>query len=254
MIKKGLHYRHGFNIGTLGLSLLGSSLFGFAASMAIAQTPPDVVIESEPTSGSTTTTDNGDRRFVCQLDQGRYTVMYQPESRPGESYAWAIPQTMGGGWTADRRCAEIARRLEVYRGDGLVELTTGIENNYNTVCVTTEANNTCQIVFTVPIGQDPIATRDSVFNNLSSADSGIQTQGVNTFTGTSNSGGLLGQIQGIFGIGNSTPRSQTGYGRSSGINLKPFLDRADGGTGEMLTSGQSQSQPKGRQLNPNIFR
>ncbi|NJN71922.1 MAG: hypothetical protein HC799_03445 [Limnothrix sp. RL_2_0] len=247
-MKRNLHYRHWLKVGIVSLEMLG-----FTAAVAFAQTPPDVVIESD-SSGGTGSGDvvvDGDRRFVCQLDQGNYTVMYRPESQPGEAYAWAVPQGMGGGWTAQRRCDEISRRLESYRSDGLVELTTGTENNYDVVCVTTEANNACQIVFTVPPGQNAIRTRDDVFSNLASADDGIQTQGVNTFTGNSSqNSGLLGQIQGIFGGNRPMTAPQSGYGRS-GINLKPFLDQSDGGT--LGRNSDRQSAPA-RILNPDLFR
>ncbi|MHC5824650.1 MAG: COP23 domain-containing protein, partial [Nostoc sp.] len=42
-----------------------------------------------------------------------------------------------------------------------------------------------------------------------------------------------------------------------GINLKPFLDRKDGGTGNNLRSGVAidrQSQPNNARLNPGNFR
>lgn len=247
-MKRSLHHRHWLKIGIVGLEILG-----LTAGVALAQTPPDVVIESGGDSSGDVVVD-GDRRFVCQLEQGNYTVMYRPESQPGEAYAWAVPQSMGGGWTAQRRCDEISRRLESYRGDGLVELTTGTENNYNVVCVTTEANNSCQIVFTVPPGQDAISTRDGVFSNLASADDGIQTQGVNTFTGNSSSSGILGQIQGIFGGNKPIAAPQSGFGRSSGINLKPFLDRADGGTGTNLKQNSYRQSTPTRTLNPDLFR
>jgi len=57
---------------------------------------------------------------------------------------------MGDGWTSERRCTEISQRLGPYRPDGLIELRTDVENNYNTVCVTTENDPSCRIVFTVP--------------------------------------------------------------------------------------------------------
>ncbi|ANV87509.1 COP23 domain-containing protein [Picosynechococcus sp. PCC 7117] len=259
-MSKGLHTRTWLKIGIVGLEILG-----FAASSAIAQVPPDIVVDTDSNAGNTpgdVIYNSGDHRFVCQYDQGQYTVMYQPESRPGEVYPWAIPRTMGGGWNAERRCEEIARRLELYRGDGLVELTTGRENGYDIVCVTTELNPTCQIVFTVPRGQNAIATRDQVFDNLLSADSGFQTRGVNTFMGTGSTNSLLGQLQSIFG-GRSTSSTPSpvaqGYS-NSGISLKPFLDPADGGTGEYLTQGRAagQSNPNpsnnGLRLNTDLFR
>lgn len=244
-------HRNWLKVGIIGLEIIG-----FTAATAIAQVPPDVIIDSEPDARETTTdptpSDN-EPRFVCQLDQGQYTVMYAPESQPGTMYPWAVPQSMGGGWTAERRCNEISRRLESYREDGLVALTTNEENNYDIVCVTTEANNSCQIVFTVPPGQNAIATRDAVFENLADADQGMDTQGVNTFTGNNNNNNILGQLGNILG-GISNPRPQSQYSR--GINLKPFLDPADGGTGQQLNRGRFHSprNTPSRPLNPDLFR
>lgn len=70
---------------------------------------------------------------------------------------------------------------------------TGVENGYNTVCVTTDNVPSCRIVFTVPSGQDPMATRDSVFQNLAIADSGQQTAGVFTLRSNPN-GQILNQL------------------------------------------------------------
>lgn len=199
------------------------------APVSIAQS--DTIPEAIPTGPD-------DARFTCDSDGGRYTVVYHPQSQPGQSNAWATPTELGGGWTADRRCYEIARRLEFYRPDGLLELRTDVENGYNTVCVTTEAVPSCRIVFTVPPGQDPIATRDRVFSNLTIADSGEQTQGVVTYA---DGGGddLLNQIGATLGIELPTGRrgNRASTRSSSGaeaINLRPFLDPADGGTGERL--------------------
>ncbi|MDR9402528.1 MAG: COP23 domain-containing protein, partial [Halothece sp. Uz-M2-17] len=175
----------------------------------------DIVVESPSTPTST----SSDRRFTCESNQGQYTVMYNPQSQPNESYPWAIPQQMGGNWSAERRCREISQRLENYRPDGLLELQTGVMNNENVVCVTSQDDPSCRIVFTVPRGQDPIATRDRVFDNLADANQGRATQGVTTFTSNLNLRDLLN--------GN---RNQT----DESINLRPFLDQADGGTGEAL--------------------
>jgi Circadian oscillating protein COP23 len=267
-----------------------------ASSSAMASVPlnniratGDVTVPTETgsatgssTGGSTggSTPNPGDRpntsiplsgiRFSCQLNNGQYTVMYQPESQPDKAFPWAVPSVMGGGWSSDRRCNEIARRLEFYRPDGLTEMMTGVENGYNTICVTTEKVPTCRIVLTVPNGQDPTATRDRVFENLAVADSGQMTQGVYTYTSKKNNGndvlGSLGELLGIAGAGSKD--SPTAPASNGGLNLRPFLDRADGGTGERLTGGvkvkrPAASQPtkkttpqpkKGRRLNPTIFR
>lgn len=198
------------------------------------------------TTGTTVPTDAGNVslngvRFFCQSNGGQPTVMYQPESQPDRAYPWAIPSAMGGGWSPEARCSEIAKRLEQYRPDGLVEMSTAVENGYNTICVTTDQAPACRIVLTVPTGQDPVATRDRIFQNLASADDGQLTQGVNTF-GSTGSGDLFGQIGnvlGVPGLGGTMTKP-----RNTGLNLRPFLDRADGGTGSKLSGGVSYTAPK----------
>ena len=182
--------------------------------------------------------------------------MYRPESRPNQAYPWATPGNMGGGWSAQNRCLEIARRLESYRAEGLLEMSTGVENGYNTICVTTQVDPTdCKIVLTVPPGQDPQLTRDLVFDNLLVADDGQQTQGVYTYT--SNDGDLFNQIGNVLqGLGGNNSRSTASKSPDS-IDLRPFLDRADGGTGKYLDRDNSvpsrnQSRPS-KERKPAIF-
>lgn len=225
------------NFKRVGRSVV--ALFSSAAMLSIAHPAhaipaPVSIAQTDSTIPESIPTGPNDARFTCESDAGRYTVTYHPQSQPGQSNAWATPTDLGGGWSADRRCYEIARRLEFYRPDGLLELRTDVENGYNTVCVTTEAVPSCRIVFTVPPGQDPIATRDRVFSNLTIADSGERTQGVVTY---SDGGGddLLNRIGGALGIElPSSRRSSSTPNRSNAINLRPFLDPADGGTGERL--------------------
>uniref|UniRef100_UPI003593AD98 COP23 domain-containing protein n=1 Tax=Nostoc sp. TaxID=1180 RepID=UPI003593AD98 len=177
------------SLGILGLSLcLGNSA-------AMAQYDPSgdgVVVPTVPSGGTSTPVPidtstgtspsaDGTTRFTCQTYNGQYTVMYQPQSQPGQFFPWAAPAALGGGWEPQRRCAAIASRLELYRPDGLQELQTSVENNENIVCVTTEANSTCRIVLTVPRGKDPFVIRNSIFQNLTTADSGQQTVAVNTY-------------------------------------------------------------------------
>jgi Circadian oscillating protein COP23 len=198
----------------------------------------------------TTTTVATSPRFVCEQVSGQLTVVYKPQSRPNEAYPWAVPGDMGSSWNSQRRCGEIARRLELYRPDGLQELRTGIENRQNVVCVTTEKNQSCRIVFTVPARQDATATRDQVFRNLTMADSGQQTQGVNTFAGGSNDN----LLDGVLGNGGSrrTATRTTTQRRGAGINLKPFLSSEDGGNGSRI--GNPVQVPANYRLNPDNFR
>ena len=233
---------------TISLVLMGTAVAG------TAQTTPDSEDASETTSDIPTAEDPAETetegdialpdeavRFTCELQNGQPTVMYAPVSQPGSLYAWATPEDMGSAWPAERRCTEISRRLEMYRPDGLLELQTGRENGYNTVCVTTETNASCRIGFTVPEGQDPVLTRDRVFDNLVLADQGQTTQGVTTFTEGDT---LLDDISDVLGFPSRTP---AGIRSTGDINLRPFLDAADGGTGTQL------NQRSGRPLNPDNF-
>lgn len=218
--------------------------------------PPEVIIDDPNNSGSVppppSTTPSSDTRFSCELVNGEYTVMYYPESQPNQSYPWAIPSELGGGWTPQRRCNEITARFESYRQDGLLELTTGIENGYDTICVTTQLDpRDCRIVLTVPPGQDPQLTRDLIFDNLLVADDGGATQGVYTFGDRQSGQDIIGEIGNI--IGGS--KNGNGSGASPDkIDLRPFLDPADGGTGQQLQPGNPATpQPSNSERKPALF-
>jgi len=251
------------------LSSLGCSVF-FGNAVAFAQVVVPTVPSGSSTtvpSGSSTTVPSGSsttiptsttvessKRFSCQYNNGQPTVMYQPQSQAGKYFAWAAPQKLGGGWDAQKRCDAIASRLELYRPDGLQELQIAVENNENIICVTTEANSNCRIVLTVPRGKDPYTIRNSVFQNLTTADSGQQTIAVNTYTnrnrGDRDSLYSLGQT--LLGGNNQVSSSR------NGINLKPYLDPKDGGTGRNLKNGVRIKGNTTRQsparLNPGRFR
>jgi hypothetical protein len=214
-----------------------------------------------PTPQTGVPSDSNQARFMCELVNNQYTVTYHPVDRPNDKYPWAVPSTMGSNWNANRRCTEIARRLEEYRRDGLKELRTDIKNQYDIVCVTTERNNECRIVFTVPTGKDAIVTRDSVFRNLTMADSGQQTVGVNTFAegNNNNFGSMLGNILSGGGFGGSTPTSSPAVKpikNKDSIDLRPFLSTQDGGTGAQLRprAAANSSTGVGKKLNPDRFR
>jgi hypothetical protein len=251
------------SLAGVGLSLC---LSNFAAMAQSDSTGGGVIVPTIPSGGTSapvpidTSTGippspsvDGTTRFTCQTYNNQYTVMYQPQSQPGQFFPWAAPAALGGGWDAQRRCGAIATRLELYRPDGLQELQTAVENNENIVCVTTEANPTCRIVLTVPRGKDPYVIRNSVFQNLTTADSGQQTIAVNTYGDRSSGANELYNLgRTLLGSGNNRVSSSRG-----GINLKPFLDATDGGTGNKLRSGvaiRRQSQPNGARLNPRNFR
>jgi Circadian oscillating protein COP23 len=274
------NHPHRWPIFHLGLAGLAVSLLVLPSWAGPNSDLPTVASDTAPSSDNSASRqdtvavnrsnvrDAGTPRFACQMWAGQYTVMYQPESQPGEAYPWATPRELGGGWDSTKRCAEISRRLEEYRPDGLKELRTATENGYNTVCVTTDTNGSCRIVFTVPPGQDPVTTRDSVFRNLSVADGGQMTEGVNTLVGNQSNVNLTDDLVnlGLSVVGGLGSWSNPVATQDGGINLKPFLAPADGGTGvamnnsvpipQPVSSVKSKpvNQPSGLTLDPQKFR
>lgn len=199
-------------------------------------TDPNPQVES-PTSDNRNTakvnSDNDDSRFSCEYTNNQYTVMYRPQSQPDIAYPWAIPGKLGGGWSAQKRCQEISRRLETYRPDGLRELGITQKNNNQILCVTTDQDRSCRIVLTVPPGKDPVSTRNLVFYNLVQANKGEATEGVKTFVGNSDTTDLVYDLAQIFNT-NPQPTTRPVSSDSAPINLRPFLDAEDGGTGKEL--------------------
>jgi hypothetical protein len=243
--------------GTLAILLSASGVFALNASAQTTNNVPDVVvpvesIPSSPNPNSTVPTtvpisqpqaSTSDVRFTCEYLNGGYTVMYHPDTQPGQEFPWAKPTDMGDGWTPLRRCQAISQRLEQYRPDGLEEMKTSVLNGYNIICVTTDKVPDCRIVLTVPPGQDPVAVRDRIFNNLTVAEAGTQTEAINTFTGGSN--GINNLLNQLLHRGGSTTQHviTSAPQHNSSIYLKDFLDSADGGNGSRLVNGISTPQP-----------
>ena len=248
----------------MGFVFLGSQAVSAAPIKRYGSPPPtDIIINADPQSlpsppspqsPSSPSPQASNTRFNCEYFNGEPTVMYRPDNQPGRSYPWAVPRTLGDGWTAERRCQEISQRLEMYRPDGLEELKTGYENNYQTICVTTQQIPSCRIVLTIPPGQSAEMVRDRVFESIAIADSGQMTQGVNAYTGGQNNNFInqLGQL-----LGSKSPvQVQKNPKNTNGINLRPFLAQSDGGTGEQLKKSVSQSTSpnSSHRLNTDKFR
>jgi hypothetical protein len=169
----------------MGFVFLGSQALSAAPIKRYGTQPPaDIIINSgsqslpappSPQSPSSPSPQASNTRFNCEYFNGEPTVMYRPDNQPGRSYPWAVPRTLGDGWTAERRCQEISQRLEMYRPDGLEELKTGYENNYQTICVTTQQVPGCRIVLTIPPGQSAEMVRDRVFESIAIVHSGQNT-------------------------------------------------------------------------------
>ncbi|NEP77295.1 MAG: hypothetical protein F6K39_03385 [Okeania sp. SIO3B3] len=101
-------------------------------------------------------------RFSCELrpdtEIGKdvWTVMYDNDKGKQPWLGMVIP--MGRGWSPERRCQEIEKRLENFREDGLISL--GYRDNPNTpqqqvLCVKTKlSGDGCPLLITLDVGMD----------------------------------------------------------------------------------------------------
>ena len=106
-------------------------------------------------------------RFHCQLmpDTQRggevWTVMYRKYKNQTKPWLKMVT-TLGGNWTPEERCQEIARRLDLYRQDGLIELT--YRDDFNTPnqaviwAKTKKSGDNCPLIITLKPGANAYET------------------------------------------------------------------------------------------------
>lgn len=102
-------------------------------------------------------------RFYCALQpsstQGKkvWTVMYRYDE--GTKPWLKIVSALGDDWPPEKRCREIAKRLDQYREDGLTQLT--YQNDPNTlkqyvICAKTKkSGSSCPVLLTLKAGANP---------------------------------------------------------------------------------------------------
>ena len=118
-------------------------------------------------------------RFSCQLladlDRGGdvWAVMYRQNRKNNQPWLKMVT-TLGGNWTPLERCQEIARRLEMYREDGLLELTYRSDPNtpnQEVICAKTkQSGDNCPLVITLNPGADGYETLREMTASLTGGD------------------------------------------------------------------------------------
>jgi len=104
-----------------------------------------------------------DSRFYCELqaDQTRggevWTVMYRYD---GGVKAWLkMVRSMGGGWDTQKRCEEIANRLDIFRQDGLQRFDyredPDTPGQYVLCAKTKVSGSNCPLVLTLTVEDNP---------------------------------------------------------------------------------------------------
>ncbi|MCY7332092.1 MAG: COP23 domain-containing protein, partial [Pseudanabaena sp. CAN_BIN31] len=97
-------------LSAIALTLPLVALPSFAQIIPVETAPtsaPSTLPSDNPNDKAANPTDNKNARFSCQVREGQYIVVYQPKSQPQKYFPWAAPNTMGDGWSPERRCNEI---------------------------------------------------------------------------------------------------------------------------------------------------
>ena len=124
-------------------------------------------------------------RFSCELRPDTvkggevWTVMYRKKN---EDRPWLkMVTTLGGNWTPQERCQEIAKKLEGYREDGLTKLSyrddPATPKQY-VICAHTKVSgdDNCPLLVTLKPGADPYATMKEMTAALAGGDGVYQNK------------------------------------------------------------------------------
>lgn len=113
--------------------------------------------------------------FKCEMIQGVPTTVgispkWENQSRP--FMRWSSDKFGPSGWTPQKRCQEVTRRLNQSFFEGGTYITHGIMNGFPIICTTNKAGKECnQLLFTLPRGSDPELILEDLFglsdNNFS---------------------------------------------------------------------------------------
>ncbi|NEQ69215.1 MAG: hypothetical protein F6K21_27755 [Symploca sp. SIO2D2] len=156
-------------IGIIGILLAAAGLFKFAPMLVGKQD-----------------------RFSCDLQPDTatggeiWTVMYRNDK--GTKPWLKMVTTLGGNWTPVERCQEIARKLELYREDGLTKLgyrTDPATPSQHVICAYTKlsGSNECPLLITLKPEANPYETLREMTAALKGGDGVYQnTDGSSTDT------------------------------------------------------------------------
>ncbi|GEM_PF-4177374 len=117
------------------------------------ETKPEKEVEIEVKS---------DHNFYCEIKPDTkvggevYTVMYSKEK--GSKPWLKMVRSMGGSWNTKARCEEIAKRLQIFKDQGLIGF--NYRRDLNTpsqyvLCAKLKDNNGCPLVLTLHPDDDP---------------------------------------------------------------------------------------------------
>ncbi|MGK7884984.1 MAG: COP23 domain-containing protein [Crocosphaera sp.] len=108
------------------------------------------------------------RPFKCvMIESIPTTVIISPkwENKQRLFIRWSSEWFTPSGWTPQKRCQEVTRRLNQSFSEGEVYVTHGIMNSIPVICTTSKVRDGCsQILFTLPKEEDPIVVLKDLIN------------------------------------------------------------------------------------------
>ncbi|MDJ0660444.1 MAG: COP23 domain-containing protein [Crocosphaera sp.] len=135
----------------LGLAILGAIIGIAGLGYTIYSDPPKVFILDKKS------------RFYCELQPDPmkggevWSVIYRHNK--GRKPWLRMVRSMGDGWDTQRRCDDIARRLDIYREDGLIEFNYRTDPNtpkQYVICAKTKVSgDNCPIILTLMPDDNP---------------------------------------------------------------------------------------------------
>ncbi|MGD2179852.1 COP23 domain-containing protein [Lusitaniella coriacea] len=160
----------GFNIANLAIGIISVSIGVATLALAVKAGWIPVMFGKND-------------RFSCELrpDTAKggevWTVMYRNEKR---KQPWLkMVTTLGGNWTPSERCQEIARKLELYREDGLIKLTYRTDPatpSQDVICAyTKESGDECPLLITLKPGTNSYETLREMTAALAGGDGVYQS-------------------------------------------------------------------------------
>ncbi|NER19597.1 MAG: hypothetical protein F6J96_02340 [Symploca sp. SIO1C2] len=170
--------KKGFNLAQLLIGIIGILLATASLAVAVKQGRVPVIFGKQD-------------RFSCDLQPDTakggeiWTVMYRNEQ--GTKPWLKMVTTLGVNWTPAERCQEIARKLELYRQDGLTKLTYRTDpatpSQYVICAYTKLSDSACPLLITLKPEADPYETLRDMTAALKGGDGVYQNRdGLSTDT------------------------------------------------------------------------
>ncbi|NEQ69570.1 MAG: hypothetical protein F6K21_29585 [Symploca sp. SIO2D2] len=170
--------KKGFNLAQLLIGIISILLATASLAVAVKQGRVPVIFGKQD-------------RFSCDLQPDTakggeiWTVMYRNEQ--GTKPWLKMVTTLGGNWTPAERCQEIARKLELYRQDGLTKLTYRTDpatpSQYVICAYTKLSGGACPLLITLKPEADPYETLREMTAALKGGDGVYQNRdGLSTDT------------------------------------------------------------------------